>query len=494
VATEEESMGMTIGSRRGFIKQSAVIAGTSFIRSGPGKWLSALGLAIDAKSISNLRANLNGRLILPKDADYDAARAAVAQNPETDKRPGMIAQCKSEQDILRCIDFAHENELEVAVRSGNHSYLGWGTCNNGIVIDLSAMKVIAVDPAKRSAVVSAGNNAGEILASTARFGLAPVLGGCPTVGAGLALGGGMGWLSGIHGATCDNILSARLITANARVLDTGENANQDLFWAIRGGGGNFGIATQFQYQLHPVNVVLAGSFIYPVKTARTMLRSYRDLMSSAPDELQAECQLRTDNDGQLVILFVYSGNLEKGEDLLRQFRKISPPGHDSLKRRLYADVYAIPDDREKFWEFKLVKGTCVERFTDEVIDRVIEQFAQRPLTSETTFNFDHSMHGQVCRVPEDATAFSLRKPGGIQLSFWSQWQNPEGASRCMSWVHETYSLMQQYSGGLIYANFMSTTGPQVAKSVFGSNYKRLVSIKKKYDPENFFHLNQNIVP
>lgn len=333
-----------------------------------------------------------------------------------------------------------------------------------------------------------------ILASTSRFGLAPVLGECPTVGAGLALGGGLGWLSGLHGATCDNLLAARLITADGRSLAVDATHNPDLFWAIRGGGGNFGIASQFQYQLHPVGEALAGSFTYPVKMARDMFHAFRDLMTSAPDELQAECQLRTDYDGQFSVGFVYAGNLDKGERLLNQFRKISPPAHDSVKRRAYADLYAM-GDWERSWKFQFVRATYVERISDEVIDVMVDRFAQRPPNCETVFNFDHYMHGQVCRVPEDATAFSLRKPGAVQLGFWTQWKSPTDASRCMPWVQETFRLLQPYTGGRIYANYMTTyPGPQSAKNVFGPNFERLFRLKKKYDPNNLFRLNPNIVP
>ena len=480
-------------SRRVFVTRSTLLAGAFVLGAGRGTRLAGLRSGIDPASIDRFRSKLNGRLILPDDPDYDTTRAVSSQNPETDKRPAMIARCKTEQDILRSIDFAHEHELEIAVRSGNHSFLGWGTCDRGIVIDLSPMKSVTVDPASKTALVSTGNNAGEILASTARFGLAPVLGECPTVGAGLALGGGLGWLSGLHGATCDNLLASRLITADAKVLDVDDSRNPDLIWAIRGGGGNFGVATQFQYRLHPVSEVLAGSFIYPVKMARDLFRAFRDLMSTAPDELQAECQLRTDRDGQFSVEFVYSGNLDRGENLLNQFRKISPPDHDSLKRRAYADLYAM-GDWERSWKFQFVKATYVERVSDEVIDLIVDRFAQRPPTCETAFNFDHYMHGQVCRVPENATAFSLRKPGAVQLGFWTEWKSPTDASRCMPWVNETFRLLQPYTGGRIYANYMASSGPQAAQSVFGPNYERLVQIKKRYDPANLFHLNQNIDP
>ncbi len=399
-------------SRRRFLQQSTLAAGASVIGAARRSWSASFSSAIDPVSIESFRTRLNGPLILPTDADYDAARAVAAQNPETDKRPALIVQPGSEQDILRSIDFAHKHDLEVAVRSGNHSFLGWGTCNGGMVIDLSRMKGVTVDPARKTAVVRTGSNAGEILASTARFGLAPVLGECPTVGAGLALGGGLGWLSGQYGATCDNLLSALIVTADAKILSLDKSSYPDLFWAIRGGGGNFGIATEFQYQLHPVNAVLAGKFIYPASKARTMFRAFRDWMEAAPDELQAECHLMSDNNGQFHVEMVYSGDPQKGEALVNQFRKLHPPDQDTLQRRRYADLYsmAFPPGLPS-WKFQFVKAAYIESVSDGVIDSIVERFAQRPPNCKTAFNFDHYMHGQVCRIPVDATAFSLRRPG-----------------------------------------------------------------------------------
>lgn len=191
--------------------------------------------------------------------------------------------------------------------------------------------------------------------------------------------------------------------------------------------------------------------------------------------------------------FVYSGDLDRGENLINQFRKVRPPDHDSLKRRAYSDLYAM-GDWEETWKFQFSKATYVERVSDEVIDLIVDRFAQRPPACETAFNFDHYMHGQVCRVPENATAFSLRRPGAVHLGFWTAWKSPTDASRCMPWVQETFRLLQPFTGGRIYANYMTSGGPQAGRSVFGPNFGRLVAIKKRYDPRNLFHLNQNIVP
>ena len=243
-----------------------------------------------------------------------------------------------------------------------------------------------------------------------------------------------------------------------------------------------------------MNQVLAGSLIYPVSMARAMLRFFCDFMSTAPDELQAECQLRTDNGGQFCVQIVYSGNLNQGVKLLEQFRKVSSPAQDSVMPRRYADLYAMADDWEHSWNFQLVKATYIEQVSHEAIDLLVDRFAQRPPACETAINFDHYMHGQVCRIPSDATAFQLRKSGSVHVGFWTAWRNLSDADRCTPWVHETHKLLQPYSGGRIYSNYMSSTGPRAAKSAFGSNYGRLTKIKLKYDPDNFFHLNPNIVP
>lgn len=261
----------TIKTRRDFIKQSAMAAGMLTLLNACGQSFKSLKSPLDPDAISKFRKCFSGHVILPGDSKYETARRVLVWNPETDKYPAIVAQCKNEEDVLRCIDFAHQHKLEVSVRSGNHSNLGWGTCEKGIVIDLSKMKGITIDPLKQTAQVTTGSTAEEILGAASRYGLAPVLGQCGTVGSGLLLGCGLGWLSAKYGASCDNLLSARVVTADARTMNTDTHTNQDLFWAIRGGGGNFGVATSFEYQLHPVSEVLAGSFVYPINKARSLL-------------------------------------------------------------------------------------------------------------------------------------------------------------------------------------------------------------------------------
>jgi FAD/FMN-containing dehydrogenase len=259
----------------------------------------AAKVAVDPHAIEKFRASLAGRLIVPGDAAYDGARGVVYVNPANDKRPAMIAKCARDSDVARCVEFARTHDLPIAVRSGGHSFLGWGTCNGGFVIDVSPLKSVSIDATARTVDAGCGLTAQELVASAARFGLAPVLGECATVGiSGLTLGGGVGWLSGRYGAASDNLLSANLTTADGGAATVDQQSNPDLFWAIRGGGGNFGIATSLRLKLHPIGDVLAGGFTYELPRARAVLQYFRDFMATAPDELQTLAYLTPEQGGR----------------------------------------------------------------------------------------------------------------------------------------------------------------------------------------------------
>lgn len=481
-----------IKTRREFIKQSAMTAAILPFLIGCGQSDRSSNSVLDKEVINTFRKSFSGRIFLPDNAQYQLKRQGGFMNPDIDKHPTIIAVCKHEQDVLKSLEFAQQYHLEIAVRSGNHSNMGWGTVENGIVIDLSQMKTIAVNAAKKTALVAAGSTAAEILATTAPYGLAPVLGECGSVGAGLVLGGGLGWLSAKYGATCDNLLKARLVTANLQTLNADSVSNQELFWAIRGGGGNFGIATSFEYQLHPINQILGGSFSYPINKARSILHFFNEFMATAPDELQADCYL---TNKECWVEFVYIGDLDRGELLLNQFRKFVTPEKDSVKRRPFSEVYTMePGGDLTTGPYVSNKGSYLKRMSDEVIDFVLECVSQPPRSCKVFFDFSHYMHGEVCRISRDTTAFELRQSGAVHLAFWLTWQIPIDASKCMAWHTETFDHLQAYSGGRIYANYMSTQGGATAKAVFGSNFPRLKQVKKKYDPNNIFHLNQNILP
>lgn len=449
-------------------------------------------LAPDA--INKFRTSLLGRLILPADQEYDQARRVEYWNPTTDKHPAMIARCAQADDVARCVDFAHQYNLPVAVRSGGHSFLGWGTCDDGLIIDVSSMKAIAVDPNKQTARAGAGVVAQELEAAAATYGLAPVLGECPTVGiAGLTLGGGLGWLSGKYGAICDNLLSANLIRVDSHSVIASAESNADLFWAIRGGGGNFGIATSFEYQLQPVSEVLVGVFTYPMQEARHVFRFYREFMAAAPDELQAVASLSPRENGIVNVIFVYAGDLNTGPGLFDRFRTFLTPTRDTVQPRPYTELFPRSSSGESVPPaFSAIKGSYLEQLSDEAIDMTVECFAQAP--PGCAIGFDHYVHGEVCRVAPDSTAFELRTPGAFHMWILSVWDDPAAAAAAMAWAENTWQLFQPYSGGRMFANYMSIEGEQAVKAVYGSNYSRLRTIKTKYDPENFFRRNQNMRP
>lgn len=479
-----------IKTRREFIKQSAMTAAVLPLLFSCGHSLRTSHSSLDQDAIKKLRKGFSGQIILPRDAAYEGKRWSRVINPTMDKHPAIIATCKKEEDVLRCVDFARQYQLEIAVRSGNHSNMGWGTCEMGMVIDLSQMKGITIDANKKTAIVTTGITAEEILAATAPYGLAPVLGECGSVGSGIALGGGLGWLAGKYGATCDNMISARVITAEAEIRGADSITNEDLFWAIRGGGGNFGIVSSIEYKLHPVKEMLGGSFFYSIANAPFITRFFNEFMSTAPDELQADCYLSRD---KCWVDFVYFGDLDAGERLLDNFRKFSIPEQDSVKRRPFSEVYTMSGDPSTPFKFNSEKGTYIEQMSDEVIELVLDRIAQSPRAGAVYFDFSHYMHGEVCRILPDVTAFELRKSGAAHLAFWVNWQDPIDTAACLSWHNETFERLQAYSGGRIYANYMSTPGGPTAKAVFGTNFSRLAQVKKKYDPNNIFHLNQNIL-
>jgi FAD/FMN-containing dehydrogenase len=485
----------TVKTRREFIKHNTAV-GLVLAFSKPWARLSfGGGSELDPAVVKKFGASLKGRLILPGDVAYDGARRVFFRNAATEKRPAMIARCSGVEDIARCIDFARQHDLPAAVRSGGHSTLGWGTCEGGIVIDVSALKSIRIDPVKRTVRAGAGLQAQELVSAAGRYQLAPVLGECPTVGvSGLTLGGGFGWLSGKYGAACDNLLSADLFTFDCRSVIASAGNEPDLFWAIRGGGGNFGIAASFEFLLHPVNAVLAGGIKYPFSEARAVLRFYRDFMAAAPDELQALAHLPGVGDRSLNIVVCYSGDLNEAEKVIRPLLAFTTPLHDTVKRRPYGETFTMPLYHEgNPARFRAAKNCYLEHLSDSAIDVVVDRFAHRPQAG-CALGLDHYMHGAVCRVAPDSTALELRTPGAVHVWITSGWDDPMMANTSIAWVNSAWEALKPFSGGRIYANYLSVEGEEAVKGAFGKNYPKLVAIKNKYDPTNFFKLNPNIPP
>ena len=450
---------------------------------------------IDAGAIQKLRASLTGRLVLSSDATYDTARRVFWAHSGVDKRPSMIAQCAAPDDIARSVEFARQHSVPMAVRAGGHSFVGLGTCDDGLVVDVSPLKDIAIDPAQRTARVGAGVRAEELVRAAARHGLAPVLGECPGTGiAGLTLGGGVGWLSAKYGATCDNLLSATLVTPDGRTVVASETSSPDLFWGIRGGGGNFAVATSFEYRLHPVAEVLAGGFSYRLRDARTVLRFYRDFMATAPDELQGLATLTPADGGTVNVIVVYVGNAATGERVLNPFRSLATVTRNTVQRRAYVDTFSMPPYGDGApTTFFGVRGAYLATMSDEAIDTALDCYAQAP--AGCVIGFDHYMHGAVCRVAPDATAFELRSPGGVHVWIAPGWNTASDELAYMNWTNDTWKkLHAPFSGGRVYANYQSAEGHDVNTAVYRTNRSRLIALKQKYDPSNVLNRNANIPP
>ena len=484
----------SVSNRRQFLARTARVAASAlgYAFACP-RFSSAASPDLDPAAVRRLASRLHGRVIVPADRAYDAARRVNYWNPRTDRRPALIARCQSAEDIARAVEFGQANELSVAVRGGGHSYLGWGTCDRGLLIDVAEMRRCSIDPAKRTGVAEGGVLTADFVAAASRYGLAPVSGECPSVGiAGLTLGGGLGWLSGKYGAACDHVLSARLVTGSSRVIRTNASRDAELFWAIRGGGGNFGIVTAFEFRLHPVRDVIAGTFSYRFEDARAVLRFFREFMAEAPDEFQADLMVVARASVEATVF--YAGDLAGGERLLQPWRAIATPRRDTAKVMAYTDLHtmppASPSDASNRTMFKGVNGVYIQRLSDDVIDIILARLDQAP--EGAAIGLAHYMHGAVCRVPPEDTAFELRAADAVHLNIRTTWQDPAAADSCMAWGDDTARLLRPFSVGRMYANFQSVEGPDSGRQVFGRNHPRLIAIKKAYDPANFFRRNPNV--
>jgi FAD/FMN-containing dehydrogenase len=480
-------------SRRQFIKRMLATTGTLGLTTAFGQLEIRDRSRIDSDALKKFRAQLKGGLILPTDSGYETARRVFFWNPDTERRPVLVARCVHADDVRYAVEFARRHGLEVAVRGGGHSHMGWST-SNGLVIDLAGMNRVTINAAKHTGRIDAGVLGGEVMRVAGRYGLAPVLGDCPGVGAaGVTLGGGLGWLSGLHGASCDNLLSARMVTADGRILSVDAERNPDLLWALRGAGANFGVTTTFECRLHSVGPVTCGDIYYQVRNARPVLRFFRSLMAEAPDSFQATLNLTPGERGVFVSL-CHAGEGAEAERLLRAFRTVATPAKDTVRRQEFAELAGlnIADGRTGDTSFRCIATVYRNELSDEVIDICLDRLSQAPL--ETVLGIDHYMHGEVCRVKPDSTAFPLRQSGGIHIRINMDWKDPAKAQGLMLWADETRRLLRPSSGERIYANYQSHAGNGTAEAVYGSNYSRLVALKNKYDPTNFFRRNSNVEP
>jgi FAD/FMN-containing dehydrogenase len=459
-------------------------------------------MMIDADRVEALRGTFLGELLLPGDSVYEECRKVF--NAMHDKRPGLIARCTCTADVVAAVNFARQNRLLVAVRCGGHSVAGLSICDGGILIDLAGLKQIEVDPQARTAVAGGGVLWGEFDAATQRHALHTPGGRVTTTGVGgFTTGGGYGWTSSKYGLTCDNLISAEVVLADGRVVTASEQENQDLFWGIRGGGGNFGIVTEFKYRLHPLGpIVLAGLAIWPIESAPQVMRSWRDYVDGAPDELSTACAILTAPPeefvpghlrGQVVLAVVamYVGDPEQGASVIQPLKDLGP-AVDLIQPMPYTAFQAIidpmaPKGFRSYWRGEYLKG-----LHDEAIDTFIRHGSElaaagKPLSQMIIFRIGQG----VAATAEDATAFSHR---GANYLFHpiSMWQQPAADDRLISASRAFCSAMQPFSTGGAYLNF--TPEDRVRDAYGDAKYTRLVALKDRYDPDNLFRLNQNIRP
>jgi FAD/FMN-containing dehydrogenase len=443
-------------------------------------------------------------LLAPGDAGYDEARRVW--NGAIDRRPALIARCASADDVAAALRLARERDLLVAVRGGGHGVAGPAVCDDGLVIDLSPMRRVAVDPRRRTARAEAGALWGDLDAATQAHGLATVGGIVTHTGiAGLTLGGGIGWLMRKHGATVDNLLAADLVTPDGAFVTASEHENAELFWGLRGGGGNFGVVTSFDYRLHAVGpTVLAGPIYHALEDGPEVLRFYRDFIAAAPDELTTILNLRPapplpllppELHGRPVVAIAlcYAGPVERGEELLRPLRRFGRPLVDAVGPRPYVELQrlfdpVVPHGWHYYW-----KSWEVPPLDDATIDVLVEQAGR--ITSPRSYIIIFQLGGALARVGADATAYGQRD-AAHNVNINAVWlPGDPDADAHVRWARECFDALAPAAAGRAYVNFLGDEGQERVRAAYGeARYARLVALKRRYDPGNVLRLNQNIDP
>lgn len=448
---------------------------------------------IASDRIQEFRSRHSGAVIEPGDADYDVARRVW--NAMIDRRPAVIARCRSAADVVMAVMFARSNGLPIAVRGGGHNVAGRATCDDGLVIDFSDMRGISVDAGARTARAEPGLRWEEFDRATQAFGLATTGGTVGDTGiAGLTLGGGFGWLGGVHGMTVDNLLGADLVLASGELVRASAHEHADLFWAIRGGGGNFGVATAFEYRLHPVGpTVVGGMVLHPFDRASEVLRFYRECLRTAPDELSIAAVLVTTPDGvkAVALAAAYVGAVCEGEKAMAPLKQFGPPALDMMGPLPYLEQQsmlsnAMPPHVLNYW-----KADFVRTVSDDVIASAVDAYrvAPSPLSSILFF----PIHGAASRVPPGATAYPHR--AGVHMGLYALWRDREATAENIAWVRAAWSAIQTGVAGGVYVNELGDDdGDDRVRLAYAENYDRLARVKARYDPDNVFRLNANIPP
>lgn len=452
--------------------------------------------------LQTLNGQVRGEVLRPGDDGYDDTR--TVWNAMIDRYPRVIVRPRGAADVITAVDVAREQDIPLSVKGGGHNVAGHAVCDGGLMIDCSKMDWIRVDPAERSAQAGPGATWGDFDHETQTFGLATTGGGVSTTGiAGLTLGGGNGFLARKHGLTVDNLRSVDIVTAEGELVHASETENPDLFWAIRGGGGNFGIVTTFEYDLHPVGPnVLAGRILHPFDDAASVLRHYRDFVTAAPDEVNclagiASAPAESPRPGLepgtpfVQLLTVYAGDPEEGKDTLRPLREFGDPIVDGVYLRPYTELQrllteaAAPGYRN-YWKSDYLAG-----LPDDAIDIVVDHCD--PFPTDRSSVFLETMGGAINRVESNATAFPHRD-AAFSVTAWARWEEPAADAELREWAQAFSAAMEPYTTDGVYVNFLSQEGDDRVEAAYGGNYNRLVDVKTEYDPKNLFQRNQNIKP
>jgi FAD/FMN-containing dehydrogenase len=458
---------------------------------------------LGAATLKEFEDGLHGSLVRPDDGAYDEARAIW--NGAHDGRPAVIARCADTSDVRHAIGFARSEGLDVAVRGGGHSIPGFSTCDDGIVIDLSPMKGIEVDAAGRTATAQGGVLWAEFDAATQEHGLATTGGLVSTTGvAGFTLGGGIGWLMRKHGLACDNLRSAEVVTADGQIVTASATENEDLFWGLRGGGGNFGIVTAFEFDLHPVGpTVTAGPVFYPGERAEEVMRFYRDFVQDIPDELTTLVNLLTappapflpeEWHGKKLVALIgcYSGDVEEGAKAMQPLRELGDPVADLVGPMPYVQMQGLID---ALWPHG-TKAYMKAGYLRELDDHAIETMARYHQSATSPASEIHIQHfgGAVARADEDATAYGERQAPFV-LNTIAVSHEPGGIDTHVDWAQQLYAEIEPSLTGGAYINFLSAEGGERVQAAYGAEkFARLRALKDRYDPTNLFHLNQNVPP
>ncbi len=457
---------------------------------------------ITEEQVQAFAAGAQGEVLTPENPHCDEVRSIW--NAMIDRRPGLILRCAGAADVVQAVNFARKHRLLLAVRGAGHNIAGNAVCDGGLLVDLSAMKSVSVQPDSRTARVEPGVTLGEFDAATQAFGLATPTGINSTTGvAGLTLGGGFGWLSRKYGMTIDNLLAADVVTANGELVSASAEDHPDLFWGIRGGGGNFGVVTSFEFRLHPVGPqVLSGLIVHPFSAATSALQFYRDFTARASDDLSVWVVMRkapplpflpeeVHGTGILAFAVLYSGDMEQGEKEVEELRRFGSPIADAVMPHEFTAFQAAFDPLLEPGARNYWKSHNFAAFTDDAIATVLEYAGNLP--SPYSDIFIAQMGGVQSRVAPTETAYWHRDAAFV-MNVHTRWEDAGDDDRCIAWARQFFDATAPHATGGVYVNFMPDDEQDRVGAAYGENFERLLALKRKYDPDNLFRLNQNIDP